>query len=38
MPDALLGTHWKDALTGADVKMPGEFDLLPYQYHIYKKL
>ena len=38
MPDALLGTRWKDALTGADVTVPGELDLPPYQYHIYKKL
>ena len=37
MPAALLDARWKDAFTGADVTVPGEVKLLPYQYHIYKK-
>lgn len=37
LPAALLGARWKDAYTGADVSVPDQMDLQPYQYHVYKK-
>ena len=37
LPNSLRGDRWKDAYTGANVTIPGQLDLQPYQYHIYKK-
>ena len=36
-PDAFVGDSWKDAYTGADVTLPAQLDLDPYQYHVYAK-
>ena len=37
VPEALRGSHWKDAYTGEEAKVPDQMDLQPYQYHVYKK-
>jgi glycosidase len=36
-PDAVAGDGWKDAYSGADVTVPGQLDLQPYQYLVYTK-
>ena len=37
VPEALQSKQWKDAYTGADVTVPAQLDLQPYQYHVYRK-
>ena len=36
-PGSLVGDGWKDAYSGAATAVPGQFDLQPYEYHVYKK-
>ncbi len=37
VPEPLLAKSWKDAYTGADVTLPSEVNLTPYQYLVYKQ-
>ena len=36
-PESLVGDGWKDAYSGAATTVPSQFDLQPYEYHVYKK-
>ncbi len=37
MPDALVGSGWKEAFSGAEVTLLNRLELQPYQYQVYKK-